>query len=79
MQGIRIGDEPENTFRFESSEQAVWDNHHEGLYTLFDSASADIHISSLWSDDLLKQIDRLTSAFIVVEVRNNRVYMSCDE
>ena len=57
MQGIKIGENVTDTFGFERSEQAPWNQEHEGLYTIFDSASPDILIPILWFDDFVEKFN----------------------
>lgn len=56
MQGIQTSNSTEGSFRLERANQAVWNEEVQGVYTIFDSASPDIVISSLWFDGLVEEL-----------------------
>jgi len=54
--GIRIGLDSSNAYKYSENEQAVFLNGIDGLYTIWDIAAPDIYITELWYDSVIEKL-----------------------
>ena len=56
-QGIRFGEDNKNAFAFEKTEKAVFvGDKDSAVYTIFDTGSPDIYLSSLWFNSIVAKL-----------------------
>ena len=75
MEGIRFGTSSSKSWKFAADDQA--DLIDGEVYTIFDTASSDMHISALWFDDLVYQIMNEVG-IDDYEVTEGEVFSRCD-